>query len=461
VAKYDYDLFVIGAGSGGVRAARLAALSGARVGIAEEDRVGGTCVIRGCVPKKFMVYASEFSQSFKTAKGFGWTVGETSFDWPAFLNAKDIEIARLSGIYITNLQNAGADLAHSRAELTDAHTVRLAGKDESYTAGKILIATGGRPTKPKGVPGIDLAITSNEAFHLAGLPRRLLVVGGGYIAVEFAGIFNGLGVETTLIYRGANILRGFDNDVRAHLAAEIERRGITVILGCEHVSLEKADGGIVSHLSNGHDREDDVVMFATGREPYVEGLGLENAGVALSERGAVIVDDFSKTNVGSVWAVGDVTDRINLTPVAIREGAAFAETEFRGNPTSFDHQTVASAVFSQPPVGAVGLSEADARHGGRRIDVYRSVFRPMKATFHGGEERMLMKLVVDAASGKVLGCHIVGPDAPEMIQMAAVAIKLGVTKSQWDETCAVHPTAAEELVTMREPYVAPEMGMSG
>ena len=461
MAAYDYDLFVIGAGSGGVRAARMAALSGARVAIAEEDRVGGTCVIRGCIPKKFMVYASEFSQSFKTAEGFGWSHGETHFDWNAFRDANDIEIARLSGVYVTNLQNAGADLVHARARFTDAHTVALEGKPEPVSAEKILIATGAWPTLPKGLPGAEHAITSNEAFHLPELPKRILIVGGGYIAVEFAGIFNGLGVDTTLIYRGANILRGFDNDVRAHLASEIERRGIKVILGCEHNALEKTADGVVSHLSHGQAPETDVVMFATGRAPYTAALGLEAAGVALNDRGAVVVDDFSRTNVENIWAVGDVTDRINLTPVAIREGAAFAETEFHARPTRFDHQTVASAVFSQPPVGAVGLSEADARHGGRKIDIYRSVFRPMKATFYGGEERMLMKLVVEAQSGRILGCHIVGSDAPEMIQMAAIAIKLGITKRQWDETCAVHPTAAEELVTMREPYAPPGLAMGG
>jgi glutathione reductase (NADPH) len=461
LAKSDYDLFVIGAGSGGVRAARLAAVSGANVAIAEEHRVGGTCVIRGCIPKKFMVYASEFSQGFKAAEGFGWTVGKPTFDWETFLAAKDIEIARLSGVYVSNLGNAGADLVHARAELTDAHTVTLPGKSKTYTADKILIATGAWPTLPADLPGIELAITSNEAFHLAKLPKRILIVGGGYIAVEFAGIFNGLGVETTLVYRGANILRGFDDDVRAHLTGEIERRGVKVILGCEHTRLAKTADGIVSHLSNDHEIETDVVMFAIGRAPNTSGLGLEAAGVALNERGAVIVDEFSKTNVANIWAVGDVTDRINLTPVAIREAAAFVETVFRDHPLAFDHENVASAVFSQPPIGAVGLTEAQARHGGRKIDIYRSVFRPMKASFYGGEERMLMKLVAEAKTGRVLGCHIVGPDAPEMIQLAAIAIKLGVTKAEWDQTCAVHPTAAEELVTMHEPYVPPELSMSG
>jgi glutathione reductase (NADPH) len=443
-----------------VRAARLAAMSGAKVAVAEEHRVGGTCVIRGCVPKKFMVYASEFASAFKTAEGYGWSNCGATFDWPRFIAAKDIEIARLSGIYVTNLQNAGAYIVHGRAELKDAHTISLADRDRPVTAEKILIATGARPSAPP-IPGIEHAISSNEAFHLEQLPKSILIVGGGYIAVEFAGIFNGLGVATTLMYRGANILRGFDNDVRAHLATELERRGITVILGCEHTKLEKTETGVRSFFTNGHDMECDIVMYATGRQPYTAGLGLEAAGVRLNEKGAVAVDEFSKTNVDNIWAVGDVTDRINLTPVAIREGAAFAETEFYGRPTSFDHETVASAVFSQPPIGAVGLSEADARHKYGKVDIYRAVFRPMKMTFYGGEERMLMKLVVEPESQRVVGCHIVGPDAPEMIQMAAIAIKMGVTKPQWDQTCAVHPTAAEELVTMREKYTPPELAMMG
>ena len=458
--KYDFDLFVLGAGSGGVRAARMASLSGARVGIAEEHRVGGTCVIRGCIPKKFMVYASEFSSHFKAAEGYGWTVGKPTFDWAAFVERRDIEIARLSSVYVTNLQNAGADLAHARAELVDPHTVKLVGKDETFTADKILIATGGRPWLPSDLPGIDLAITSNEAFHLEQLPKRMVIAGGGYIAVEFAGIFNGLGVETTLVLRGANILRGFDNDVRAHLTAEMERRGIKVIPGCQHTALEKSAGGILNRFEGFADIESDVVMFATGRVPHTVGLGLDKAGVELNDKGAVCVDTFSKTNVENIWAVGDVTDRINLTPVAIREGAAFAETVFNDRPTQFDHELVASAVFSQPPVGAVGFNESDARHDGHKVDIYRSAFRPMKGTFYAGEERMLMKLVVDKDSDKLLGCHIVGPDAPEMIQLAAVAIKMGVTKAQWDSTCAVHPTAAEELVTMREPQAPVGLAMA-
>jgi len=457
LAQYDYDLFVIGAGSGGVRAARLAAMSGARVAIAEEDRVGGTCVIRGCVPKKFMVYASEFSHHFKTAKGYGWTLGEARFDWAEFLAEKDKEIARLSGIYVRNLQNAGAELAHGKARLIDAHTVEI-DKIGRKTADKILIATGGRPWMPAELPGVELAITSNEAFHLPELPKRIVIAGGGYIALEFAGIFNGLGVETTLVHRGPNLLRGFDDDVRSHVAEELEKRGITVVLGTQHTAIEKTAGGLINRFSDGHECEVDVTMFAVGREPYVEGLGLEAAGVKLNERGAVQVDEYSRTSVENIWAVGDVTDRINLTPVAIREGAAFAETVFYDRPTAFDHEAVASAVFSQPPIGSVGLSEADARHQYGKVDIYLARLKPMKYAFTGGDERALLKLVVDCDTDKVLGCHVVGPDAPEMIQMAAIAIKMGVTKHQWDATCAVHPTLAEELVTLREKYVPMGLG---
>jgi glutathione reductase (NADPH) len=457
VAKYDYDLFVIGAGSGGVRAARLAAMSGARVAVAEEYRVGGTCVIRGCVPKKFMVYASEFAHHAHVAEGFGWSKSGATFDWPRFLEAKDREIARLSGIYVTNLQNAGAELVNGKARLLDPHTLEIDGK-QKITAGKILVATGGRPWKPESLPGIEHAITSEEALQLPELPRRILIAGGGYIAVEFAGIFNGLGVDTTLAYRGANILRGFDAHIRSHVTEEMEKRGIKVVLGCQHDSIEKTAAGLINHMSSGHDIETDQVMFATGRRPYVDGLGLDKAGVKLSETGAVAVDDYSRTNVENIWAVGDVTDRINLTPVAIREAAAFAQTEFYARPTRFDHDMVASAVFSQPPVGSVGLSEADARHQHGKIDIYFARFRPMKETFYGGEERAMIKLVVEAESERILGCHVVGPDAPEIIQMAAIALKMGVTKSQWDSTCAVHPTLAEELVTMREKYMPAELG---
>ena len=456
MAEYDYDLFVIGAGSGGVRAARLAALMGKRVAIAEEDRVGGTCVIRGCVPKKFMVYASEFSAMFKEAEGYGWSKINSTFDWPAFLAAKDVEIGRLSGIYAANIAKAGADLVHAKARLLDAHTVELVGKDKTVTADIILIATGGRVSIPTELEGIEHAITSNEAFHLLQLPKSIMVVGGGYIAVEFAGIFNGLGVDTTLVYRGPNILRGFDEDVRAHVSDEMEKRGVRLMVGTQHEKIEKTPGGYINHMDNGVKCHTEQVMFATGRVAYVEGLGLDKAGVKLNDKGAIAVDEFSRTNVPNIYAVGDVTDRINLTPVAIREAAAFVQTVFEDRPTSFDHEMVATAVFCQPPVGSVGLTESEARHAHKKVDIYMTKFRPMKEVFYGAQEKVLMKLVVDGESDQILGCHIVGPEAPEMIQMAAIAVKLGVTKAQWDNTCALHPTMAEELVTIREKR--PDMG---
>ena len=451
MADYDYDLFVIGAGSGGVRAARLTALDGKKVAVAEEYRVGGTCVIRGCVPKKFMVMASEVSHALEIAEGYGWSFDKATFDWPTFLEAKDVEIARLSGIYAANLGKAGVELVHGRAVLKDAHTVEIVGKNRTITAEKILIATGGRPWKPEDLPGIEHAITSEEAFHLPELPKRILIAGGGYIAVEFAGIFAGLGVETTLIYRGPNILRGFDDDVRAHLAGEIEKRGIKVVLGCQHQSIEKTDTGLVNHLENGMKLETDVVMFATGRIPYVKDLGLEAAGVELNDQGAIQVDPYSRTTAENIWAIGDVTDRMNLTPVAIREAVAFHQTVYRDKPQHFDYEAVATAVFSQPPVGVVGLTEAEARRScSSGVDVYVTRFRPMKYAFTGSDERVLMKLVVDADSQRVVGVHIVGPESPEMIQLAAIAVKAGLTKAQWDATCAVHPTMAEELVTLKE-----------
>lgn len=454
MAEFDYDLFVIGAGSGGVRAARLSAMTGARVAVAEEYRVGGTCVIRGCVPKKFMVYASEFPHMAAVSEGYGWSPSQSVFDWGRFLEAKDKEIARLSSIYVTNLKNAGAEVLHGKARVTGPNSVEVEGIG-AITAAKILIATGGRPFRPDDLPGIEHAITSEEAFHFETLPKSVVVVGGGFIAVEFAGIFNGLGVDTTLVYRGENILRGFDDSIRIHVAEEIQARGIKLLLDTRHTRIEKTGQGLVSHLEGGRHLTSEVVMFATGRKPYVDGLGLESAGVKVTEGGAIAVDTFSRTNVPSIWAVGDVTDRINLTPVAIREGAAFAQTEFYNNPTHFDHEMVASAVFSQPPVGSVGMTEAEARHAHGKVDIYFSRFRPMKETFYGGTERCMIKLVVAAEGEKVLGCHVVGPDAPEIIQMAAIALKMGITKPQWDSTCAVHPTLAEELVTMRDKYVAP------
>ena len=455
---YDYDLFVIGAGSGGVRAARLAAMTGARVAVAEESRVGGTCVVRGCVPKKLMVYASNFAREFELAKGYGWRGGDAiSFHWPTFLDQKDREIARLSGAYTANLKKAGADLFETKARFVDPHTLELVGLDRTVTAERILIAVGGRPRLPDDVPGAEFGITSDEAFHLPDLPKSILIVGGGYIAVEFGCIFHGLGVDVTLAYRGSNLLRGFDEDVRAHVAGELGKRGLKVALACQHERIEKIDGGFRSHLTDSMVVETEQVMFAVGREPHVKGLGLEAAGVALNDRGAVAVDDFSQTNVPHIFAVGDVTDRVNLTPVAIREGAAFAQTVYYDRPTKFDHADIPTAVFSQPPAGVVGLTEAEARHKLGRVDVYRTTFRAMKTAFVGDAEQTLMKLVVCPHDGKVVGCHIVGPDAPEMIQLAAIAVKAGLTKAQWDATCALHPSAAEELVTLHEKYTPAEL----
>jgi glutathione reductase (NADPH) len=460
MAGYDYDLFVVGAGSGGVRAARLASVAGAKVAVAEEDRVGGTCVVRGCVPKKFMVYASEFSHLFEAAEGYGWSKVESTFDWKKFLTAKDVEIGRLSGIYATNLQKAGADLVHARAVLKDAHTIELIGKNLTVTADKILISVGGRPVVPPGLEGAEHAITSNEAFHLPKLPKSILIVGGGYIAVEFAGIFKGLGVDTTLLYRGPQVLRGFDEDVRNHLSEEMVKRGIRQVLGAEHARIEKTADGLVSHLSNGMSLPSDVVMFATGRAPYTQSLGLEEAGVKLKEDGSIIIDDQFRTSAPNIFAIGDVTNRINLTPVAIREAVAFAQTQFNDNPTGYDYDNVPTAVFSQPPIGTVGLTEAEARKAHGKVDIYLTRFRPMKQAFFGGQERTLMKLIVEAEGQRVVGCHVVGEDGPEMIQLAAIAVKMGVTKQQWDNTTALHPTAAEELVTLRERYVSPDIGVA-
>ena len=450
MSQFDYDLFVIGAGSGGVRAGRLAAATGAKVAVAEEYRVGGTCVIRGCVPKKFMVYASEFPHYAHIAEGYGWSASGATFDWTRFREAKDREIARLSGLYVANLTRAGAQIIEGRAVLTGPHGLEVAGHGR-VTAERILIATGGRPSRPEGLPGAKLAITSEEAFDLPDLPKSIVIVGGGFIAVEFAGIFNGLGVDVTLVYRGDQVLRGFDEDVRSHLATEIQRRGVKLVLGAHPVGISGREGALECSLSDGQVLQAEQVMLATGRRPHTTDLGLAAAGVETGPNGEIRVDDWSRTTAPSIWAVGDVTDRINLTPVAIREGAAFARTEFYGQPTRFDHEAVASAVFSQPPVGTVGLTEAEACAAYANVDIYRSRFRPMKETFYGGQEQALVKLVVDADSQRVLGCHVVGPDAPEIIQMAAVPLKLGVTKAQWDAACAVHPTLAEELVTLGEP----------
>ena len=446
----EVDLFVIGAGSGGVRAARIAAGYGARVMIAEEYRVGGTCVIRGCVPKKLLVYASRFAHEFEDAAGFGWTLDAPVFDWPTLIANKDKEIARLEAAYTANLDKAGVKIVKSRAVLEDAHTVRLA-TGERVKAAHVLISTGAAPHNGPAIPGIEHVITSNEAFHLPFLPRRILVQGGGYIAVEFACIFAGLGSDVTLVYRGDNILRGFDDDVRTHLRAELEKRGITVITGRTVAAVEPSGNACPAKLSDERWIDVDKVMFALGRAPNVAGLGLEAAGVAVAATGAVVVDDYSRTRVPHIYAVGDVTNRINLTPVAIREGHAFADTVFGGRPTRVDHLNVPTAVFSEPEVGVIGLTETAARERFGRVDIYKTTFRPMKATLSGRDTRMLMKLVVDGATDRVLGCHIVGEGAAEMIQTLGIAVKMGATKADFDATMALHPTAAEELVTMRTP----------
>jgi len=451
MTKFDYDLFTIGAGSGGVRASRLAASYGARVGIAEEHRVGGTCVIRGCVPKKFFVYASEYGHSFKDAQGYGWSADNVSFDWNKLIENKDNEIDRLNGIYIRNLKAAGAEIFQTRATIKDQHTVHLEAENRDITAEKILIAVGGAPWTDDTIPGHDLGVTSNEAFHLEKLPRHVVVVGGGYIALEFACIFKGLGCEVCVVYRGDNILRYFDKDVSTQVHAELTRQGIRVITQTTFEKIEKRQGEEKRvHLSSGDHIDTDMVFWAVGRKPATQALGLENAGVAMQKNGAIVVDEYSKTSADSIYAVGDVTDRINLTPVAIREGAAFAQTCFNNNPTRVDYRDIPKAVFTQPPVGSVGYAEHEARADFKNIDIYKTNFRAMKTMLTGSQERVLMKLVVDGDTDRVLGCHIVGADAAEMIQCVAIAVKAGCTKQQFDETVALHPTIAEELVTMRE-----------
>jgi glutathione reductase (NADPH) len=450
MAVEDVDLFVIGAGSGGVRAARIASGYGARVMIAEEYRVGGTCVIRGCVPKKLLVYASRFAHDFEDAAGFGWTVPKPSFDWHTLIANKDREIARLELAYETTLERAKVKLARSRAVFEDAHTLRLTANGQHVRAKHILIATGGSPYPGERIPGIEHVISSNEAFHLPQLPNRIVIQGGGYIAVEFACIFNGLGANVVLVYRGDNILRGFDDDVREHIREELTRQGINIICGQTVTSVSKEENRSVAQLSGGDKVHVDQVMFATGRHPNVKGLGLAAAGVRVSKKGAVEVDKFSRTSVPHIYAVGDVTDRVNLTPVAIREGHAFADTVFGGRQVSVDHHNVPSAVFCEPEIGAVGLTESQARERLARVDIYKTVFRPMKATLSGRDTRTFMKLVVDGSTDKVVGCHVVGPDASEMVQVVAVAVRMGATKADFDATMALHPSAAEELVTMRD-----------
>jgi glutathione reductase (NADPH) len=451
MAEFDTDLFVIGGGSGGVRAARIAALHGARVTIAEEYRMGGTCVIRGCVPKKLLVYASHFHQEFEDAAGFGWSVPQATFDWPTLIANKDREIARLEAAYTTNVEKSGARVLKTRAVLEDAHTVRLS-TGEVVRAKYVLIATGGAPNHGAAIPGIEHVISSNEVFHLPQLPRRILIQGGGYIALEFACIFAGFGSDVTVVYRGENVLRGFDEDVRTHVRSEMEKAGITVLTGCTVKQVDRHARDFTSHLSNGSSIASDQVMFAVGRHPNIKGLGLDKVGVAINaENGGIAVDGFSKTSVDNIYAIGDVTHRINLTPVAIREGHAFADTVFGKRPVRVDHADIPTAVFCQPEVGTVGLTEDQACERFSKVDIFKATFRPMKATMSGRDTRMLMKLVVDATTDRVVGCHIVGDGAAEMVQVLGIAVKMKATKADFDATMALHPTAAEELVTMRTP----------
>lgn len=462
MAEYDYDLFTIGAGSGGVRASRMSALKGARVAVAEEHRPGGTCVIRGCVPKKFMVYAASFKKHMNQARQYGWDIPEDAgFDWPRFRDSMNAEVDRLSGIYARNLNNTGVDLIEERAEITGPHEITLKDSGRRVTAKHILIATGGTPNKDWDLEGVEHTITSNELFHLKTLPKHLVIAGGGYIACEFAQIFAGLGVKVTLVYRRDTVLRGFDEDVRTFVHEALKTSGVRVVT---HAVFEKIEphpdkeGVKTVTLDTGDELEADQIVFAIGRDPYTKGLGLENAGVEVETNGAIVVDAYSKTNVDHIYAVGDVTNRVNLTPVAIREGAAFAETVFGGNPVAYDHDDIPSAVFTQPPVGTVGLTEHEARRIHGEVDVYKSTFRPMKGMLTDKPDSMLIKMVVRASDQRVLGVHMVGDDAPEIIQGVGIAVKAGLTKDQFDATCAVHPTVAEELVTLREKWIPPEAG---
>jgi glutathione reductase (NADPH) len=450
--QYDYDLFVIGGGSGGVRAARVSAALGKRVAIAEEYRFGGTCVIRGCVPKKLFVYASQFSEHFEDAAGYGWTVPEPSFDWPTLVANKDKEIARLEKAYESNVQKAGGTAIHSRAVLLDRHAIRLESENRTVSADQILIATGGRASPHPALPGHEHCIFSNEAFDLKELPKAIAIAGGGYIAVEFANIFHGLGVETTLVYRGRDILSRFDMDLRRGVHEAMEKKGIRIICHSIFDRIEKrADGRLAAHVRDGETLVVDQVMLAVGRTPNTENLGLEAAGLATGKVGEIIVDDYSRTSVDNIWAIGDVTNRVQLTPVAIHEAMCFVETAFRNNPTRPDHDAIPTAVFSQPEIGTVGLSEEHAAKRFDELEIYRASFRPMRHTLAGRDEKMIMKLVVDAATRVVVGAHILGPDAGEMAQLLGIAVKARLTKDAFDRTMALHPTAAEELVTMYQP----------
>jgi glutathione reductase (NADPH) len=453
MAEHEFDLFVIGGGSGGVRAARIAAGYGARVAVAEEHRMGGTCVIRGCVPKKLMVYASRFPHEFADSAGFGWSIESARFDWGVLRRNRNAEIARLEGIYRSLLKGSEVEIFDDRAVIEGPETVRLVGSGRVITAKHILVSVGGHPTLEPPIEGGELAITSNEVFELESLPGRILVVGGGYIAVEFAGIFAGLGSKTSLLHRGEKLLRGFDEDVRDALDDAYRKRGIDILLGQTISKLERVDGAIRVTLSDGEALTFDQVLVATGRRPNTRHLGLEQAGITTDRVGAIPVDAFSRTVVPSIYAVGDVTNRANLTPIAIREGHAFADTVFGDKPWCVDHTLIPTAVFSTPEIGTIGHGEEAARALYGDITIYKASFRPMKATLSGSEDRVLMKLVVETATERVVGVHIVGHDAGEMIQLAGVAVTMGATKADFDRTVAVHPTASEELVTMRVPFV--------
>lgn len=447
--QFDYDLFVIGGGSGGVRAARVAAGEyGAKVGLAEEDRYGGTCVIRGCVPKKLMVFASTYRDVFQDARDYGWAVNDGPFDWHVFAGKMRAELDRLEGVYRNLLDGSGVEKFDARATLKDAHTVKLSTGEEK-TAKHILIATGGRPVRPEITNG-DIGIVSDDIFHLEKLPRSMLIVGGGYIACEFACILHGMGVDVSMYYRGAQILNGFDDETRALISSQMAARGIDMNPGASVLEMEEREGGVWTKSTLGVEKIYDHLFFATGRKPNSDDMGLEALGIGMGRNGAIEVDAYSQTAVPSVYAIGDVTDRVNLTPVAIREGMAFVKTVFGGEPTPVDHDLIASAVFTQPEMGTVGLSEEEAR-AQEPIEVYATSFKPMQTAFAGREDRVMMKLIVSQKTRVVLGCHIVAPNAGEMIQLAGIAIKMGATKEQFDQTCAVHPTMSEELVTMRTP----------
>jgi len=450
--RYDFDLFTIGAGSGGVAGTRRAGAYGARTAICEELRIGGTCVLRGCVPKKLLVYGSQFAEAFADAPGFGWSVPPATHDWGALIAAKDKEIGRLSQIYVNMLNNAKVEIFEARGIVVDPHTVEVGAK--RYTAENIMIAVGGWPETPK-IPGIEHVISSNEALDLPERPRRIVIVGGGYIAVEFAGIFAGFGSEVHEIFRRDYLLHGFDDDIRLNLMQEMRTRGVNLHAHSNVTRIEKQPGGYQVHTDIGEKISCDSVMYATGRAPNAKGLGLAEIGVEMTETGAIKVDEWQRSSVKNIYAVGDVTDRINLTPVAIAEGRAIAETLYNDNPIRMDHADVPSAVFSQPPIATVGLTEEQARKQYGEVDIYQTRFRPMKNTLSGRSERIFMKLVVDAKSDRVVGCHMLGVDAPEIIQGLAIAVKCGATKKQFDATIGIHPSAAEEFVTMRDKYVRP------